>query len=418
MNEATVDVPRMAPGPRHGAGSGHASPGARQAHTQEGTTVEHGSLFATQRARGVVSSIVALGATLLLAGTTLAGGWSTPLELGSSGFYTPANSHSSATVGSKIHALLWNDQSVAYLRSTDAGATYPNEVSLAAKTATVTYFPIAIAASGQLVAALYKSTGPGNKRTLLLRRSTNGGTTWSPKQTIASYTSAANDMGDGGVAVSGTRIFVAWTDRTNGKVLLRRSTNSGATFKPNQLIGTTTNPFLGKDGELDVAASGARVYVVWIPLSGKGIALRRSTDSGATWKPKQTISTAKVTFRGPVASASGQTLLVLYTLDTYAVKVARSANGGTSISSATVVPADSDNGEDVLVSGSQARLTYKHFGNVTMRSSTNGGATWGAAETGIAYGADSNLSLVPSHTVIVFGVEDEFTATAFSTRSN
>jgi hypothetical protein len=386
--------------------------------------MEHRSLSATRRTRGVASSIVAIGATLLIAGTAFAGGWSTPLEIGASGNYTTANSHSTAAVGSTVHALLWNDQSVAYVRSSDAGATYPNadEVSLAAKTATVTYYPSAIAAAGPLVVAIFKSTGPGTKRSLLLRRSTDGGATWKPAQTLASLSSATTDTGDGDVAVVGTKVVVAWTDRSSGRILSRRSTDSGATFKPSQLIGTTTNPAAaGKDGEVTVAAAGTKVYVVWIPLGTKGIALRRSTDSGATWKPQQTVSSASDGFPGPSASASGLTLLVVYTLSTHVVKVARSANGGSSVASSTVYSGgDWMYGEDVLVSGSQARVSLSVNGqsDVSVRSSTNGGATWGPADIATSSGGTSNLSLAAGHTVVVYGIDSEFSATAFSTRSN
>ncbi len=373
----------------------------------------------TARRLGLRSSLVTAGAILVFAGTSLAAGWSGANTITVSGNAEPSNSHSTATVGSTIHVILWNDQSVAYSVSADGGGSFSAATGLATTSGSVTYDALGIAASGRHVVALYKSIGPGNKRSLLVRRSADGGTTWLPQQVIASYTNATIDMGDADVGISGTNVTIAWTDRTKGKVMSRRSTDGGATWKPNQLIGTTANPTAaGKEGDVTVAVAGSRAYIAWTPGNRKGLALRRSTDNGATWKPLQTLSTAPGGYPGPEASASGKTLLISYNLTSYAVKVARSTNGGATVTSSTVVSGNYQEVEDVVVSGSKARITYGDGTIVNVRSSADGGASWAAPDNGvIEFGNHTNLSIVSTTTVIVYGVDDGFSATPYSIHS-
>ena len=112
---------------------------------------------------------------------------------------------------------------------------------LASSTLAAGWSALGIAVSRGLVVALFKGQGHGNRRSLLLRRSTDGGQTWKPALTIARYTSSGKEMGDGDVVVAGSKVLVTWTDRTTSKILARRSTDGGATFKPVQNIGSTRN---------------------------------------------------------------------------------------------------------------------------------------------------------------------------------
>src|SRR5262249_41574221 len=149
--------------------------------------------------------------------------------------------HDTAAAGSTVHVIAWVGGNVDYKRSTNAGQSWGGTVKLATKTASITYVPVGIGASGNLVVAAFASKGPGNARGLSIRRSTDGGVHWNAPLKVASYTSASNEMGYGDVAVSGKDVYIVWTDRTNGAVLLRRSTDSGASLKAVQSIGTSTN---------------------------------------------------------------------------------------------------------------------------------------------------------------------------------
>ena len=363
----------------------------------------------TVRVRARLATAGAVALTLLLASSTLAVTWSSQVRVPFGATREGVvNGHATAAVGSTVHVLAWTDSSVGYDRSTNAGTGWDTAVTIATKTASITYTPVGIAASGDLVVAVYKSKGPGNARALLMRRSVDNGVTWDNPVKVSSYSSADNDMGDGDVAVAGKDVYVVWTARTTGKVYLRRSTDSGATLKPAQNIGTTASPFIsGKEGEATVAASGKNAYIAWIPSADdKGIELLRSTDSGATWKPKQVLSSAGGSYIGPSASASGKTVLVSYNLSSGVVRVARSTNSGTSFSSSTVAPAsDSTKAYDVVIVGGQARLSLVgDLPYVWVRSSANGGGTWAARSQAAPYGDTPNVTIAGGTTVVNFNI--------------
>lgn len=88
------------------------------------------------------------------------------------------------------------------------------------------------------------------------------------------------------LAASGTNSYVTYTNADTGKVVVRRSTDSGASYKAAQNLGTTTR----NDGEGLAAwpincASGSNVGVVWLPGDGT-IKLSVSEDNGATFATK------------------------------------------------------------------------------------------------------------------------------------
>ncbi|MCZ3387985.1 MAG: hypothetical protein LH645_02420 [Actinomycetia bacterium] len=88
------------------------------------------------------------------------------------------------------------------------------------------------------------------------------------------------------VAASGTNSYVTYTNADTGKVVVRRSTDSGLSFLAAQTTGTTTRD----DGEGKAAwpincVSGSNVAVVWLPGDGT-IKLSLSENSGATFTTK------------------------------------------------------------------------------------------------------------------------------------
>lgn len=164
---------------------------------------------------------------------------------------------------------------------------------------------------------------------------------------------------------------------------------------------------------MTVAVAGGHAYVAWVVGTGThytGLALRRSNDDGASFSPKQTISTAAL-YGDPSLAAGGATMLLLYGLAGGAVKLARSTNGGATVTQSQVVGAATFRFPgDVAIVGSKARLTSNIAGAVSVRESADGGATWGApdeASTGpTAWRV--NVALAGTRTVVVHQASTSF----------
>ncbi|MFN8622816.1 MAG: sialidase family protein [Chloroflexota bacterium] len=350
---------------------------------------------------------LAIGLALIGVGPAAAATWSAPTSLDVSGNDgTSAESDLTAASGNVVNVLLWNDQSVARIRSTDAGASWSGFTVLGQKTGTATFRPEGLASSGARVLVLYSSSD-GDVRTLLLRVSTDGGATFGSPITLASYTDHAARMGFGSVAVSGTRAIAAWTDVRTGKVLARRSTDGGVSWKTATQLGITVRPWDGgADGHVEVALAGSKAYAAWQPgksdTDAKGIVVRRSLDSGASWKPIVTLTTRTTHINGPAIAASGSTVLVLYTETSGATtlpKIARSTDSGASFSR-SAVPVAGFWGFDVTIVGSQARVTFMDLHDMSLRSSSDRGKTWAATES-LGKGSDPNVTIAPAATTVV-----------------
>jgi hypothetical protein len=105
------------------------------------------------------------------------------------------------------------------------------------------------------------------------RRSTDGGQTWDPIQTLTSGAYAVQPR----VAVSGQYVHVVWRGSGNA-ILYRRSIDNGANF---QAMVNLSGAHPGTDP--DVAADGSNGYVVWIKDSPKDVYYARSSNNGSSW---------------------------------------------------------------------------------------------------------------------------------------
>ena len=141
----------------------------------------------------------------------------------------------------------------------------------------------------------------GAANAMRLTRSVDGGATWSAPIAIASG-------GQGAYVLVGPdhSVYAFWLSDTN-VLHVRRSTDQGASFGPSSSLGRLTNP--APNGDLGLAGgprSNAFVHVAVSPTSGQLFAvyndlssngdadvfLRTSTDQGATWSPRQRVSTS------------------------------------------------------------------------------------------------------------------------------
>jgi hypothetical protein len=187
--------------------------------------------------------------------------------------------------GSNVY-LAWEQYNLAYDRadvffraSTDSGATWGSKINLSSSGKNVRVYPQLVASGSNVFAAWSESNDE-----ILVRRSVNNGASWEPAVNL-SNNSGPSTLPQ--LAISGSNVYVVWQDYTlaasNFDIMLRRSTNDGASWKPAvNLSANFGDSFLPR-----IAAIGSRVYVVWSDLTpgNYDVLFRRSTDNGATWKP-------------------------------------------------------------------------------------------------------------------------------------
>src|SRR5262249_9166614 len=101
---------------------------------------------------------------------------------------------------------------------------------------------------------------------------------------------ATVDSSNAGVAAVGSSVFVTWADTRNSPVntydiYFNRSLDGGATWLTQDVRLDTDAPGSSNSNNPRIAASGSSVYVVWRDTrNGAGdIYFNRSLDGGVTW---------------------------------------------------------------------------------------------------------------------------------------
>jgi hypothetical protein len=333
----------------------------------------------------------------------LAATWTKPLAITSSHDAFTSFARSLATGSGVVHLV---DARAAgnldYRRSTDGGLHWSHSVTLAKPSSR---YPIvlgdpAIGAFGSLVVFAYRAHD-ATAAHLIVRVSHDAGLSWSEPKTIAKVVTTRR-IGEQSVAVSSAGIFVAWTNRVTGSIIVQRSTDQGATFHPAQRVGVTTATFSPgdptfTDGLIGLAASGSNVDLAWSP-SGDGqadtLVLSRSTNAGVSYLAPAPFL-AKPSFGFPSLSASGSFLAgEVQGIDGAVIGLSSKDGGATIASHRLAGPGDASalsNGSVAVDSSGTIVLTYSRLGSVPsvpssvlVRRSADGGSHWTPFETVVA----------------------------------
>jgi hypothetical protein len=211
---------------------------------------------------------------------------------------------------------------------------------------------------------------------VFVRRSTNSGATWkAPLRLAASGWNPA-------IAGRGTNVDVVWEKWTSTNPVIRyaRSTNSGGTFRasvrlsPKAAFAYYPSVARGPNG---------RVAVAWLEptSSGSRLRIRVSTDGGASFAKAKTLATSENLSEQAVAVGKGA-IYAAYTDDT-GLRVRRSTNSGSTWSSARLIATDAtgDFGPpSITAAGGAAYVAYTAFAEpdvwVRYSRTTDKGATW------------------------------------------
>jgi hypothetical protein len=368
--------------------------------------------------------------SLVLAGQALGVTWAAPVTIvpggGDSG---GIGTRALATSGGTTHVAYIND-GIFYRRSTNFGGSWSRPTTIALQTATTTPGDATIAAYRDLAVVAYTTDRTDDTRTLWVRRSIDAGLSWGRPIALQSFVSD-DPMGSPSIAIASSGVHVAWTDGRTGRIWYRRSLDSAATFGGRVALALTTRELPGAtwfSGGVRVAASGARVYVAWSRGDAAddhctaALAMRRSTNGGASFLPEQLIDRRPQSdVRG--LSASGSVLLASYALCDHEVVVARSADGGVAFARTIVAGATGTvpyYWTDVHLTGTTARLVYSQLtiastDKLWLRTSTNGGVTWPALAS-VASATDlGGPSVIGSSTTVLvsYGTADYITGDLF-----
>jgi hypothetical protein len=206
---------------------------------------------------------------------------------------------------------------------------------------------------------------------VFVRRSTNSGASWAPRVRLSA------DGQYPAISGRGSKVDVAWV--RGHTVRYARSTNSGASFGASVVLA---NPaFLAAD-QVDVARGpSGRVAVSWTEVSpGMGsdesrVRVRVSTNGGASFGKTKTLATSA---RGSTVAAGKGVIYVAYSKQNGSVQLRRSRDSGGSWTPATTITRNGE-GAQLTASGAHAYIGYAQGSAaswVRYRRSTNKGATW------------------------------------------
>lgn len=269
-----------------------------------------------------IAIFAAIGVAVLLK-SSAASTWSNPVQV-SSGSGSPY--FALAASGDTLYMARGDNggTTITLRRSTDQGATWGSSSTVASG---YLYYDRPLVVDGQNIYIFYIR----NIRTItdwccsrdmgdiFMKRSTDGGATWKPEIQLTTAKSAYRVAGQ----TQGSNIYLAWMDyRTNSTwdLYYRRSTDSGATWGTETLLAKGTNGFGAE--RPDIVANGNVVHLFWNDVRDNSpscatapqcvdIYYKRSTDSGATWGADVRLTSDPEWSGRPMAAISGSNNVIV-----------------------------------------------------------------------------------------------------------
>jgi len=325
------------------------------------------------------------------------------------------------------------------LRSNDGGATFSETViSQSGSFSGVLNPQIAIDSSDNINIVWEELASGGSfPYNIFLRRSTDGGLTFSPRQNVSNDPGGSRGAGSPQIAVdAGGNINVVWTDNTpgNNEIFLSRSSDGGATFSTPQNL--SNDPGDSNTSQIAVDSNG-NINVVWLDNTpgnfdiffSRGVTSSSLTLSSLTLSPSNVTggnpSTGTVTLNGP--APSGGAILSLSSSNTAVAGVPPSVTvpAGSSSATFTVTTSAVAASTSVTISASDGTVTQTASLTVTPPALSSltlnpSSVTGGNSSTGVvtlsgpAPGDGAVVSLSSSDTAVA-GVPPSVTVPAGST---
>jgi hypothetical protein len=292
--------------------------------------------------------------------------------------------------GSNVY-IVWAQENAAgttvdafFIRSLNNGATFGPKVRIStADTDNLGFTRPQVAASGAFVYVTWMDFGA---REAFFKRSINNGATFQGVVNISNSGTADYLQNIVALAAAGPNVYVAWDDFfATHDVLLKRSTNNGATFSAVKNLSNGGGvDALGPE----LAATGANLYASWSDFNNStgsyDVFFARSTNSGGAFSAKLNLSNNAGTSGAPQVAFSGAFVFVTWQDDTPGnndILMKRSINNGGSFQGVKNLSnnAGSSVNPQVATSGPNVFFTWNDNtpGNndIFLRRSTNNGGT-------------------------------------------
>ncbi|HEY3249260.1 MAG TPA: sialidase family protein [bacterium] len=296
--------------------------------------------------------------------------------------------------------ILWEDTTpgnsdIFRATSTDGGSTFGAPVNLSATAANSTCYDWTSSGRAEFVA--WTDAVSVSNSEIMLRRSLDGGGTFLPAVNLSA--NAGQSLCPAIEVAGGGLVYVVWTDNTSGndEILLRRSVDGGATWTSAQNLSATGSP----SANPKLAAFGPNLYVMWEEgtAPSREVYLRRSTNGGVTFGPAVNVSASAGDSFRPRFTVTGPVVYATYRDETPGnadIFLRTSTNGGVTFGSAANLSADGgrSTSQRIFVSGTFILVVWldNTTGNddVYLRRSTDGGATWEATKNLAANAGDTD----------------------------
>lgn len=287
-----------------------------------------------------------------------------------------------AVNGAHVYTAWYLGAEIVFRRSTDGGETFEPEIVLIDDVARS--FDVRIAVSGGVVYVVWESEITNfEDATVFFRRSTDAGASFEPRIELAQGTGVALDPQ---IAVSGDNVHVVWRSGMEPReIRYAKSGDSGASF--GMPVNLSNN--LGGSESPTIAAAGSHVYVVWNDASAGNLETfyRRSVDDGASFGSILNLSqNAGFTFNLQRIGVSGTHVFVAWQdilSGNGEILLARSTDGGASFGNAVNLstnPGDSER-PGLAVSGDDVYVAWEDESpgeiDVFFRRSGDGGESFG-----------------------------------------
>lgn len=171
-----------------------------------------------------------------------------------------------------------------------------------------------LAASGTNVYVVWNDNHPGNSDIFFANSSDSGGTFATP----VNLSSTSSLSLDPQVAISGSNVYVAWSDNTfgSGDILYSKSTDGGTTFNSGTLGSPGTPVNLsnnsGASSKPQIGITGTNVDITWSDTTSgnSGILLVASDDSGATFGSDSNLSNDNTSVAPQISTIGTNSFLV------------------------------------------------------------------------------------------------------------
>lgn len=231
--------------------------------------------------------------------TTDAGdSWNGPITLSTDGYDVHL-----ATFDGTVDAVWTEDNRVRYAKSTDGGVTWTPSMAVSNRS-----FPIDLSVARGPDGLVVVAWQNGNSNRIRARVSTDGGNNFGP---TAMFNTHIQNMATSVAAGDGIA-YVAYKTRYY-RLVVRTSTDGGTTWSAPNVISTDA---YGVYDEFDIAASGQRAYIAYTddhPDNAWGtVRYRRTLDGAATWSNERQLAPAAWRTDTPEIALQGGVLRAVY----------------------------------------------------------------------------------------------------------